>query len=366
VDAKVTVVKAETRDAKRVAFRLRHQVLVEELGYEVPGADAEGGVMEPSDEAGAIFIAYDGEAPIGTLSVDWWKEVDIDPHLADALQLDAFAQAFGRESVFLYRKAAMLSRYRRTSAAWQLLMACNDFQFRKPSPQFLICDCAPRLIRYYQGLGLRCYAPHFSHGVNDLSVPMCAVMNDLDYLRQSQARLYPVAMNYGLPHLPEVRDFFAATWVQKAPHVVDPDDEAGDTIALEQIPLFKGMEAAAVRRFMQACEPYSLRAEQTVVAPDDPTNDLHLIRRGYVEVASKKAERRVVVATLAPGDVVGEMNMLLHTGRSAEVVALTDVDALRIPAEVLRGHYDAAALAQINLNLAEMLARRLHATTRPV
>jgi hypothetical protein len=362
MDANVVVAKAESEADRQVAFRVRHQVLVEEFGYQVPGTDAEHGIMEPGDETAAIFVAYDGEVPIGTLSVDWWREVDIAPQHVGDLQLDAFAQAFGRESVFVYRKAAVLPRYRRTTAAWQLLMACIDFQFRKPSPQFLICDCAPRLIRYYQGLGLRCYAPHFSYGVKDLSVPMCAVMNDLDYLKRSEARLYPAAIKYGLPHLPEVRDFFAATWVRKAPQVIAPHDEAVDTIALEQVPLFKDMEAAAVRRFLEACEPYTLHAEETVFAPDDPANDLHLIRSGYVEVAANKAGRRVVVATLAPGDVVGEMNMLLHTGRSAEIVALTDVDALRIPAEVLRGHYDAAALAQINLNLAEILARRLQAS----
>jgi len=372
VSSKFAVTRAESDEDKQVAFGLRHQVLVEELGY-----DPETGAMEPGDKTGAIFLAHDGDAPIGTVSVDWWKDVEIAPERIAALELDAFSEAFGRESVFVFRKAAVLPRYRRTTAAWELLLACADFMFRKPAPHFLVCDCAPKLIRYYQGAGLRCYAPHFSYEIGGLSVPMCAAIGDLDYLRQSEARLYPVAMKYGLQHMAEVQAFFAAKWVRKPrridpdgqdPHVFDPNDEAIDAVPLERIPLFKDMEASSVRHFLQSCEAFSVGPDKTFISADDASTDLHLIRRGYVEVTTQKLGRRVVVANLAPGDLIGEMNMLLQTGRTADVTTLTEVDAYRIPAKVFRGHFahDPAALARINLNLAELLARRLRATTRLV
>ena len=52
--------------------------------------------------------------------------------------------------------------------------------------------------------------------------------------------------------------------------------------------------------------------------------------------------------------------MLLGTGRTTAVTALTDVEAVLIPERVFReGLRDSAVVARINLNLARIIARRL-------
>lgn len=198
---------ATSAEERLIAHRLRHQILIEELGYCV-----ESQIGDYSDTKSRILVAYDDGIPVGTLSLDWWKETDINSDCVAGLQLDVFAQAFSRDSVFLIKKAAVLPSYRRSAAFWKLILTISDFALRQQAPYFIFLDCDVQLMNLYRRIGFRSYAPPFRYKTGDLSMPMCAVMNDLNYLKESESLLYKVARRYGVSHLPEVERFCWENW----------------------------------------------------------------------------------------------------------------------------------------------------------
>lgn len=198
---------AISADERLIAHRLRHQVLTEELRY-----CTESLVGDHSDTKSRIVIAYDDGIPVGTLSLDWWKETGINSDCVFGLQLDIFAAAFSRDSIFLIKKAAVLPSYRKSAVFWKMILTISDFILRQQAPYFIFLDCDVRLMGLYRRIGFRSYAPPFRYKSGDLSTPMCAVMNDLNYLKESSSLLYKVAKCHGVSHRPEVERFCWENW----------------------------------------------------------------------------------------------------------------------------------------------------------
>lgn len=71
----------------------------------------------------------------------------------------------------------------------------------------------------------------------------------------------------------------------------------------------------------------------TITHEDDSARSMFVIISGSVEVTSGRRSRHV--ATLGPGDIVGEMSLLIGTRRTANVIALEPVGALEIGTHAL-------------------------------
>src|SRR5438105_3999189 len=80
----------------------------------------------------------------------------------------------------------------------------------------------------------------------------------------------------------------------------------------------------------------TFRPGQMLIRAALPTDAVYVIRRGTVriEVGGK------VITTLSPGSVCGEMGFLENRPASASVVAESEVEADRIPADKLRDIFD--------------------------
>jgi hypothetical protein len=204
----IWVALAETEEQKLQAYRIRYEVLVEELGYVMPGCTPETGVREAADAQSKIFVAYEGDKPVGCMAIDWWKEVEMSADRVSDMQLAVFENAYSRNSVFVCRKAAILQEYRSSSAFWKLTMGLAGFASVQHNPHFIFVDCSPELVPFYVKFGFRSYAPAFQYVDGGCSVPMCAVMNDIVYFNEARATLRAVASTYHLPHIPEVARFF--------------------------------------------------------------------------------------------------------------------------------------------------------------
>ena len=126
---------------------------------------------------------------------------------------------------------------------------------------------------------------------------------------------------------------------------------------LRGVPLFRTLPVARVVDLAEALVPMTFRAGDVIFRQGDVADALYLVDDGQVEV-SRGGE---TVAVLGAGSFVGEMGLLLDEVRSADLIALTDVDASALPKaavdELLDDH------PAIALDLSRHLSSRLAATT---
>lgn len=103
-----------------------------------------------------------------------------------------------------------------------------------------------------------------------------------------------------------------------------------------------------------------------IVRKGDVGNEMYLIVTGKAAVTSPGPDGKpAVLKTLDPGEIFGEMAIVEHCARTADVVALDDVEVLGIdgPAlERLRKRFPYTA-AKLFLNLSRIISGRLRETT---
>ena len=135
------------------------------------------------------------------------------------------------------------------------------------------------------------------------------------------------------------------------------------TADLLQHPVFSTLETPEAERLLDHQRPLQAAADQTLLLSQDEGEGPLLIRSGLVKVRAFAGDgSEVVMAVLGPGDLFGEMAVLLGGVRSADVVALTAVEAVRLLARPFREllHAD----ARLALGLARLQAERLRALNR--
>ena len=367
---------ARTDEARRDAYQLRYTVLVGDLGYDIAGMTAARGIVEKADAKATILLAYDGKEPVGTVAIDWWGAAEVDPERVQTLNLTPVADAFSKKNVFQVRKAAVLSSHRTTPAFAALIGAVVDELAKYPAPWFVFIDVDPESVSQYERLGFRCHAPHFRYPRGGIGVPMCLVAHDLEHLASIRSRLLPALLEHGQSHVPAAARVFRelTEGPVEAPAGIDTSPlPAHDMVdaqpSLLNMDLFRGIALPDIEAFLEGVPEVDFHVGDQVIDAAARGRDVYLVRTGFLQVVkTSPMGRKTIVTTLGPGDLIGEMSMLLGEGRTADVVALSNGDMLRIQPSRFAGvkGLDSAVLARINLNLAAILARRLRATTNLV
>jgi CRP-like cAMP-binding protein len=104
-----------------------------------------------------------------------------------------------------------------------------------------------------------------------------------------------------------------------------------------------------------------------IIRQGDWVDSLYVIRRGEVSVELADTGSRVIVATLGPGDICGDMAFLQQGKATAAVVAKDEeVEVEAINVHELRQILEAfpRLASRFYLSLALVLAQRLKATSR--
>lgn len=111
---------------------------------------------------------------------------------------------------------------------------------------------------------------------------------------------------------------------------------------LRTAPLLRDVDVEGRTTLTSAFETRSYKAGDVVIAQGAESSGLHLIASGRVVVRREEAERTLAVATLGPGEAVGEVSLVLRRPTNAAVVALeTTVVMVLQPAhfmDVVRGN----------------------------
>src|SRR5262245_55732640 len=127
------------------------------------------------------------------------------------------------------------------------------------------------------------------------------------------------------------------------------------------IPLFAGLRPTQARVVVLMGELRRYRAGETIVQQGDRGDEMYVILQGETAVFVREHERRQQVSAFRRGDVFGEMSLVRHAERSADVVAVGDVEVLAVSErflERLRRRYPRIA-ARLFMNLTRIVSDRL-------
>jgi CRP/FNR family cyclic AMP-dependent transcriptional regulator len=134
---------------------------------------------------------------------------------------------------------------------------------------------------------------------------------------------------------------------------------------LARVPLLSGLEPAELERIAQVAIPRSYPKGDRIFHEGDQSDACYVIRSGEVRVTREHSDgRAIALATLGPGELVGELAMLDGGVRSASLETLTDVDMLALAAADMRGLLERNA--QITAKLVVALTRRLRDTNERI
>jgi len=99
-------------------------------------------------------------------------------------------------------------------------------------------------------------------------------------------------------------------------------------------PLFARFDEPTRVNLLSRFQTISFAADETIIAQGEPASGLYLIASGEVEVRiANEAGDSVVVATLGPGEVFGEISLLKNQPTTAFVMAKNTVGALVLPTQ---------------------------------
>ncbi len=143
------------------------------------------------------------------------------------------------------------------------------------------------------------------------------------------------------------------------------EEQATAVELLARVPLLSGLEPAELERIAQVAIPRSFPKGARVFHEGDRSDACYVIRSGDVRVTREHPDgRAIALATLGPGELVGELAMLDGGVRSASVEALTEVDLLAVSAADMKGLLERNA--QITAKLVVALTKRLRETNERI
>lgn len=136
--------------------------------------------------------------------------------------------------------------------------------------------------------------------------------------------------------------------------------------ALQQTPLGALLTAHEAAELTQHAQHKALKKGAYLFHVDDPGNALHIVLQGSLEVVLGEGDKTVVVATMGPGQVVGELEVMTGGRRVAGLVAKDAAEVIEIANERLQSMLaqQSPAATKLVTYIAKTLARRLAAVNQ--
>jgi EmrB/QacA subfamily drug resistance transporter len=133
---------------------------------------------------------------------------------------------------------------------------------------------------------------------------------------------------------------------------------AGEVDPLGTLPLFAGLDSAALAELRDHAEQVSLEAGSYLFHEGEPSDSLYVVRNGRLQVL----QNDVVLRDLGRGEVVGELGFLIEAPRSASIRAVRDSTLIRLS----KAEFDKITDSGVLTALLRVLATRLHQNPPPV
>jgi signal transduction histidine kinase len=102
---------------------------------------------------------------------------------------------------------------------------------------------------------------------------------------------------------------------------------------LRSLPYFADLPEKLLRTVCLQSEEVTVPAETVIIEEGSHSEDMFVVVEGELRVTKQGTDREVVLATLGPGEVVGEIALLDGAPRTATVSTTTKSTLIRVPAE---------------------------------
>ncbi len=132
------------------------------------------------------------------------------------------------------------------------------------------------------------------------------------------------------------------------------------------IPLFEGLRPLQAKIVTLMGELKAFTKDEAIVRQGDMGNEMFVLLKGTAEIHIQAQGKSRRIAGLERGDVFGEMGLVRHHERTADVVATEDVEVLAVNERFLsrvQRHYPRIG-ARIFFNVAKILSDRLEEARR--
>ena len=146
----------------------------------------------------------------------------------------------------------------------------------------------------------------------------------------------------------------------------------GHILWLAEAPLFEELQPEALSELAREAETRAVPAGTAICLQGAPSNELLLLIRGTAEVELERDGGKLIVARLAPGQVIGELGVLTRSPRSATVRAgANGADLVAIPGRRLEslllqdGRMATGLLRTVSQRLGQTLGQLAGAASRP-
>ena len=130
---------------------------------------------------------------------------------------------------------------------------------------------------------------------------------------------------------------------------------------LRKSPLFRDMSGYQIRKAILISELQHFAPGEFLIRQHAHGRSLYLVLSGEVEVVRHDGDQQRRIAVRGAGEVFGEVGYVREIERTADVRALTEVQALRFDFERMRRdlHHFPRIVAALNFNISRILGERL-------
>lgn len=135
---------------------------------------------------------------------------------------------------------------------------------------------------------------------------------------------------------------------------------------LRSAPIFREFADRDFDELFALLDPVDVSAGTIIVEQDDPGDAMFIVVEGRCRVVHHKDGRDIELAVLKSGDFFGEIALVDEGPRSADVIAITDVSALKITqaaVSALAGVYPSAAF-KLLIAIGRIMVTRLRTANR--
>ncbi len=367
-----TLIAVAHGDADRAAvFRLRYAVSVVELGKCSTAANhADGLLCDELDEGdrSSLFFAKIGDTIVASLRVSWGGLGIPDDH-RDLFALDRFA-AFPGAALSFTSRLVVAPAWRNTPVLGQLLVSAYQLA-RERGVRFNFCHCTPALVTLYEQLGYRRYRTNIVAPDVGYHVPLVLLTEDAGHLDAVRSPFRRSARRLANP--PDSAAWFKAAFPDYA-EIVTPHlrSETAFLQALARfshqtrVPLFTGMADEEVKAFIREATVLQCRTGDPIIRAGEVGRELFVILSGAVEVRRDVQGQPYTLTTFGTGQIFGELAFLSERPRTANVVAISDLELLVLSQAFfhrIRKTMPDVAL-KVLLNLSLTLCERIEASTQ--
>jgi serine/threonine protein kinase len=141
-----------------------------------------------------------------------------------------------------------------------------------------------------------------------------------------------------------------------------PDAPRPDANPLRTSPVLARLSTAALHDLLDAATERRFAAGELMMRQGDPGDGLLIVLQGRAHAMLRSRDGDQLLGRFDRGDIIGEMALVTREGRSADVIADTDVEAWFVPADA----FDRVASRHLELAtvLTNLVADRLGQGTR--